>query len=150
MLFQLGHGWGPWRRVEDLVPFATLKEIKRYFRDLHQEADARRRLDSDGDGIPDTWVFNDFGPWVVRYFRDQNRNRALDLGETRMGEMIHTTPETEAQVFRRARVELEESHGCIHINPLDRDRFLRLGAFEKGILMVVHGPAEIVPEFLSP
>ena len=42
------------------------------------------------------------------------------------------------------------SDDCIHINPLDRDRFLRLGAFEKGNLMVVHGPADIVPEFLSP
>jgi hypothetical protein len=73
------------------------------------------------------------------------------------GEMIHTTPPNEAQNSSdtaqqdpsRRDVRLEPSHGCIHVKPFDRDRFLRLGAFAVGNLLVVHAPSENVPEFLT-
>lgn len=43
--------------------------------------------------VPNTWVFNDFGPVAIRYFKDLNANRKLDKGkgESLSGEMIHTT-----------------------------------------------------------
>ena len=94
-------------------------------------------------------MFNDFGPWAVRYYRDPNRNRQLDRGEHLMGEMIHTTPDTEAETDRGLPVQLSPSHGCVHLKPIDRNRFLGIGAFETGNLVVVHGPTEVVPEMLN-
>ena len=42
--------------------------------------------------VPSTWVFNDFGPMAIRYFKDLNGNGVLDGKERLSGEMIHTTP----------------------------------------------------------
>lgn len=51
--------------------------------------------------VPDSWVFNDFGPIAIRYFVDRNGNGRFDQGkETLMGEMFHTTPDNEAQSRR--------------------------------------------------
>jgi hypothetical protein len=110
--------------------------------------DGNPRYDRDGDGIPDVWVFNDFGPVAINYFRDPNRNRKRDAGEKMMGEMIHTTPQNEGQTDRGDRVTLYPSHGCIHVRPADLARLLRAGAFKVGELVVVHGPSEIVWEDL--
>ena len=92
--------------------------------------------------FPDTWIFNDFGPIAVRYFRDKNKNRRLDTGEELKGEMIHTTPSSEFQTTRHrndpSAVELDYSHGCIHIKPIDRDTFLEAGAFRQGMTLVIH------------
>jgi hypothetical protein len=148
LLYQGGAGGGAagWNRVDKKVPTANVAWIKGVYKDLYGKTGI---YDSNGDGIPDKWVFNDFGPWAVRYFRDLNRNRKLDGAEELMGEMIHTTPENEAQTARALPVGLEPSHGCIHIKPFDRDKFLKGGAFASGNLLVVHGPSEVVPEFLS-
>ena len=89
-------------------------------------------------GFPHTWVFNDFGPWSVRYFRDKNANRRLDKGEHLSGEMIHTTPDNEAETAAGGPVNLFDSHGCIHIKPLDRDVFQRRGAFATGNFLTIH------------
>lgn len=99
--------------------------------------------------MPDVWVFNDFGPIAINYYRDPNRNRKLDRGEKVMGEMIHTTPETEATTELRRPATLESSHGCIHIKPIDLRRFLNIGAFKPGTLIFVHGSNEVVPELLT-
>lgn len=89
-------------------------------------------------GFPHTWVFNDFGPWSVRYFRDKNGNRRLDRGEHLSGEMIHTTPDNEGQTAQGSPVTLDYSHGCVHIKPLARDLFHRKGAFTKGTAFIIH------------
>jgi hypothetical protein len=96
-------------------------------------------------GFPTTWVFNDFGPWAVRYFLDKNGNRRLDRGEMLFGEMIHTTPDNEGETAQGKPVTLFESHGCIHVKPLDRDQFHRLGAFARGNTVVVHSYKASVP-----
>jgi hypothetical protein len=134
-----------WRRVDRAIPGVTLDDIRDYFFALWGD---NKRYDSNGDGIPDVWVFNDFGPWAVRYFADPNRNRKLDGKEYELGEMIHTTPKTEANTDRNQPVPLDASHGCIHVRPLDRDRFRKIGAFNAGTLFVVHDTGEIVPEIL--
>lgn len=66
-----------------------------------------------------------------------------------MGEMIHTTPDDEGTTAAGQPVHLEPSHGCIHIKPAERTRFLNVGAFTSGNLLVVHSPGEIVPDFLE-
>jgi len=94
-------------------------------------------------------VFNDFGPYALRYFKDRNRNRTLDAGEALMGEMIHTTPEDEAHSERGMTLALQHSHGCIHVRPADRELMLRAGAFRPGTLLIVHKGQETIPTFLQ-
>jgi hypothetical protein len=137
---------GRWRRVDAEIPHITVDDIIESFYSLYG---ADRKYDRDGDGIPDEWVFNDFGPIAINYFRDPNRNRKLDAGERIMGEMIHTTQENEAQTDRKLPVVMTSSHGCIHLRPADLSRFLRMGAFKVGTLLFVHGPNEVVPEVLE-
>ena len=72
--------------------------------------------------VPKTWIFNEFGPLAIRYFKDLNNNRKLDkdIGEKLSGEMIHTTPENEAQYQTGQPVDLGYSHGYVHIKPQDQ------------------------------
>jgi len=90
--------------------------------------------------VPERWRFNDFGPAAVRYFKDRNNNLRLDedKGERLSGEMIHTTPENEAQAATGKEVRLGPSHGCVHIRPQDRNTLLRMNAFKPGTPFVVH------------
>lgn len=88
--------------------------------------------------IPQTWIFNDFGPIAIRWFKDLNGNHRLDRNEQLSGQMFHTTPENEAETKTGKEVVLVHSHGCIHLKPNDRDRMLSLGAFKKGNYFKVH------------
>ena len=90
-------------------------------------------------------MFNDFGPWAVRYFADKNRNKKLDGAESLSGEMIHTTPNNEGQISQGQAVTLFPSHGCIHVSPIDRDRLHAAGAFDRGVDLIIHGYNETVP-----
>ncbi|MFH1464688.1 MAG: hypothetical protein ABIO70_09910 [Pseudomonadota bacterium] len=92
--------------------------------------------------VPKTWVFNDFGPLAVRYFRDLNGDGKLDGNERLEGEMIHTTPQDEADTAQGRDVTLDESHGCIHIKPTDRDTLGGLGAFASGVAFKIHAYSE--------
>ena len=147
ILYKGGTGRNPWLRLDQQIPGMDAVKLKSEYGELYGRNPGIH--DSNGDGIPETWVFNDFGPYAIRYFRDRNRNRKLDAGENLMGEMIHTTPQNEMQTAQHQPVQLDFSHGCIHVKPVDRDRFLRLRAFTPGYLIVVHGPSEVVPDFLS-
>ena len=63
-----------------------------------------------------TWEFNDFGKWGWN----------LRLQGAHTPYYLHTTAENEATVKndRTTFVELSNSHGCIHIDPIDRDDFM--------------------------
>ncbi|GAA3916134.1 L,D-transpeptidase [Litoribacillus peritrichatus] len=88
--------------------------------------------------VPKTWIFNDFGPVAIRYFKDLNNNGKLDGRETLSGEMFHTTPDNEAEYAQKLPVRLYPSHGCIHLKPTDRDKLFSIGAFKRGTLFTVH------------
>ncbi|HLK91388.1 MAG TPA: hypothetical protein VKZ18_15930 [Polyangia bacterium] len=135
-----------WERTESVNPKLTKAAIYRRHWDLYGYS---RRYDSDGDGIPEQWVFNDFGPVAINYFCDPNRNRKHDPGEKIMGEKIHTTAENEAQTTNDERVKMEYSHACIHVRPLDLRRLLRRGAFKRGMLLFVHENNERLPESIG-
>jgi hypothetical protein len=80
--------------------------------------------------VPSTWIFNDFGPLAIRWFKDLNGNRKLDGRERLSGQMFHTTPENEAQQALGKPVLLGPSHGCIHLKPADRNKLFQQGAFK--------------------
>lgn len=127
-------GAGAWKKLNDLIPNMTPARLQKAHRILFGK-----------DVVPDTWVFNDFGPKAVRYFRDKNHNKKLDEGESLSGEMIHTTPDNEGQVVKGEDVTLGFSHGCVHVNPIERDQFHAAGAFKRGTDFIVHKYTEDVP-----
>ncbi|MEZ7277668.1 L,D-transpeptidase family protein [Pseudoalteromonas sp. N1230-9] len=88
--------------------------------------------------VPESWVFNDFGPTAIRWFKDLNGNKVLDGNERLSGQMFHTTPENEAEEATGSTIRLVPSHGCIHLKPNDRDRLFTLGAFKRGTSFTVH------------
>ena len=142
VLYETGLKSPAWKKVQDTVPGMTKSEIQKLYYSLYGDT---RKDDPDGDYVPDTWLFNDFGAMAVRYFRDRTRNKKLDTNESLSGEMIHTTPDNEAEVATAKAVTLTPSHGCIHLNPTERDRLHKAGAFERGSELIVHPYKEAVP-----
>ncbi|UJF22005.1 L,D-transpeptidase family protein [Shewanella sp. OMA3-2] len=88
--------------------------------------------------VPSRWVFNDFGPVAIRWYKDLNGNKVLDGKEVLSGQMFHTTPDNEAETALGLPVRLAPSHGCIHLKPNDRDRLFTIGAFTRGTLFTVY------------
>lgn len=88
--------------------------------------------------VPAKWIFNDFGPISIRWFKDLNGNKILDKNERLSGQMFHTTPQNEAENSLGSKVNLMPSHGCIHLKPSDRDKLISLGAFKPKTTFVVH------------
>ena len=124
------------RRVRTLV---DAKMVRGRYEDLYKR-----------HGFPDKWVFNDFGPVAVRYYRDKNKNRKRDANERLEGKMFHTTPDNEAESYLANQnpngvvpINLEESHGCIHIRPADLKKFREKGAFRQGMPLIIHRYDEI-------
>ena len=146
VLFETGLRSPAWEEVGRKIPGVTTAEIQKLYYALYGDT---RLHDADGDYIPDTWVFNDFGANAVRYFVDLNKNRKLDGREHLSGEMIHTTPENEAQDAKKETVTLAPSHGCIHVKPSDREALLKAGAFARGTDLVIHKYGEKVPATLA-
>jgi len=148
VMYETGERTRPWRPVSSVLRGITFEEIRDRFSDIYGVGS---RYDWDRDGFPDTWVFNDFGPLAVRYFRDRNHNRRLDKdqGERLMGEMIHTTPENEGEEEQGRSARLYSSHGCIHVAPSSRDAFAAAGAFGRGTTLLVHSYDESVPARLQ-
>ncbi len=142
LMYETGMLHPRWRPVRSAVPHFTLSSLRHDYRELYGDT---HLYDDDRDGIPDRWVFNDFGPWAVRYYRDRNHDGKLDGKEALSGEMIHTTPEDEADNSRGVRVSLGSSHGCIHVSPRGRDQMLAAGAFTTGTPLVIHGYGEQLP-----
>lgn len=134
VLYKTGMLGKPWKPINDLIPGATPDTIRDYYHKLYGEYK-----------IPDQWVFNDFGVKAIRYFQDLNHNKTLDKNERLSGEMIHTTPNDEANTALGKKIKLEESHGCIHLKPLDRDKLEKAGAFTKGTDLTIHQYDETIP-----
>jgi hypothetical protein len=88
--------------------------------------------------IPATWLFNDFGPIAIRWFKDANGNKILDGKERLSGQMFHTTPYDEMRHAQKKPVHLVASHGCIHLKPAERDRLFAIGAFKPKTDFIIH------------
>jgi hypothetical protein len=128
---------GRWHSVEAVTGMSRLDVIA-YYRELYNKSE-----------VPPTWVFNDFGHITCYYFRDDNHNSRRDRGERVSGDMIHTTPENEAERALGKRIRLDYSHGCIHLRPQDIDDMMRRGFLRHGNLVVVH-KLGVRPELIPP
>ena len=127
---------GDWFALERYTPITKEKIVSEYW-DLYKK-----------EGLPDKWVFNDFGHMTCYYFKDLNKNGILDGKEHREGDMIHPTPANEARVAQgraNAEILLDESHGCIHVRPADIDDMIRRGYLRTGNALYVHPYSEKAP-----
>ncbi len=88
--------------------------------------------------VPATWIFNEFGPIAIRWFKDVNGNKILDGKERLSGQMFHTTPYDEMRHAKKLPVRLTASHGCIHLKPAERDRLFAIGAFKPKTDFIIH------------
>jgi hypothetical protein len=68
------------------------------------------------------WTLNDFGNWSWNLTRDGRRTIFF----------VHTTPDAELAATNNRRYEVEQSHGCIHITPADRDQMVTRGYLKAG------------------
>ncbi len=124
---------GRWQLLSLFTP-ATKEEIINYHWILYQ----KRK-------IPKTWVFNDFGHMTCFVFKDVNKNLKIDKGEEIHSEFIHTTPPNEAQSLMGWTIKLEESHGCIHVKPMDINEMIRKGYLKAGNKIFIHSYLEKEP-----
>lgn len=79
-----------------------------------------------GDLITKEWIFNDFGKWSWNLMRGGKRSPFY----------IHTTPGDEQ--YRTGLkpyypLLLGQSHGCVHLDPKDRDEMMTKGYLRPGI-----------------
>lgn len=105
--------------------------------------------------LPTTWVFNDFGPTAVKYFIDYNHNRKLDRvarpgqrKEEILSDFLHTTPPDELayklaqQIPNQYKVQLLESHGCVHMDPAAMRQLVDRGVLRVGAQLEIHPYSE--------
>jgi hypothetical protein len=89
-------------------------------------------VDDKGNLRYNEWIFNDFGKWSWNLMR----------GGKRTGYYIHTTPGDEqfrAGLKKYFPLLLGQSHGCVHLDPKDRDEMMAKGYLRAGI------PVRIMP-----
>ncbi|MCG5052494.1 MAG: L,D-transpeptidase [Myxococcales bacterium] len=91
-----------------------------------------------GMGLPKTWVFNSFGSNACYFFADTNKNGRLDGKEKVRNEFFHTTLPNESATALGQEVELEVSHGCIHLKPADMLEMVRRGYLKRGTRLTIH------------
>jgi hypothetical protein len=90
-------------------------------------ASVRSALHQSDGKLPPAWNLNDFGKWSWNLRRNGAHTAYY----------IHTTPPDEAASASNQRLLLTQSHGCIHIQPADRDEMMRKGYLGAGIAVEV-------------
>ena len=82
-----------------------------------------------------TYRGNDFGLWGWNLTRNGSRT----------GYFVHTTPVNENDYATAAMKNLDNSHGCIHLVPKERDRLMKAGLLKAGVPFEVRPYTEIGP-----
>jgi len=134
--FDDGSGWKP--ATGDRAPMNTaLIRSKTLLRQVPNMAEIRVKARNAFDINPDNptgqlvtvWERNDFGIWAFN----------LRRGGKGTPYYVHTTPEDEIATAGGREFSLDQSHGCIHIRPKDRDTMMRKGYLTAGIVIEVNG-----------
>jgi len=74
-----------------------------------------------------SYSLNDFGKWAWNLRRNGQHTSYY----------IHTTPDDEQNTISGQTVNLENSHGCVHIVPNERDRMMSAGYLKEGVTFEV-------------
>jgi hypothetical protein len=77
--------------------------------------------------LPSEYRLNDFGALAWRL---QQRRKGTPY-------LIHTTPMQEQQYALGSSIALDTSHGCLHIQPADRDEMIKHGFLQAGVKLIV-------------
>lgn len=104
---------GRWVSGTTIHKKLTANNVKDAYADLFRTAGVKYQ----GDSIPDRWILNDFGPMAVYLFKDEDGDLVRGKNEKREQEMFHTTPPDELRKANGLDVQLDYSHGCIHVEP---------------------------------
>ena len=82
-----------------------------------------------------TYLANDFGLWGWNLTKNGQRT----------GYFIHTTPNNENDSATATIHNLENSHGCVHLVPSERDRLMKAGFLKEGMPFEVRPYTETGP-----
>lgn len=124
--YQVGRNW-----IRATGPKGTVTRAMRLFAQrsnaplsLEQASSEARRLFVPRRGsLVSTWTYNDFGKWSWNLKRRGHRTPYF----------IHTTPRAEREaLLDPPQYEVEQSHGCVHIRPADRDEMMSRGYLAEG------------------
>jgi len=98
--------------------------------------------------LPNQWVFNDFGHLTWYMAKDINGNKRWDgiKSEPTHNQFFHTTPDCEAATKYHLQVSLQESHGCIHLKPMDMDSMTHCHYLATGNMVYVHDYQTSAPQ----
>jgi hypothetical protein len=113
------------------------------------DAAAREAFFADVDHhLITVWLKNDFGKWSWNLRRHGKRTAIY----------VHTTPDDELAAAKKSRLHLDQSHGCLHIQPADRDAMIAKKYLRAGVAVrVMHygrkgppRPEEVTATSVSP
>jgi hypothetical protein len=99
------------------------RQVVEQYRDIFSDSDVSYRQ-------------NDFGEWAWNLEQPAGRSTPY---------FLHTTPDDEAATAAGREVSLTNSHGCVHIRPVDRDLLLRNGWLQRGTPFTVETYGKIGP-----
>jgi hypothetical protein len=77
--------------------------------------------------LKSTWRQNDFGEWSWNLKRNGSRSAYY----------LHTTPDDEASFAAGKRAELTNSHGCVHLQPAERNEMMAKGYLRAGVKVII-------------
>lgn len=84
-------------------------------------------LYDDKGALKTTWRQNDFGEWAWNLKREGSRSAYY----------VHTTPDDEESFAAGKRAVLANSHGCVHVQPADRNEMMAKGYLRAGVKVII-------------
>lgn len=125
---------GRWHDTRSLATPITRDDILSLVAGLRQGLSDPAALALVPDGVvPSTWIFNDFGDHAYAI-----------LGTD---QLVHTSPNQEAEFKAGVHEQLAWSHGCLHLRPSGRDYLEKLNLLKGGVTLNVHAYVKGVKEY---
>jgi hypothetical protein len=156
---------GSWKTLEDIIPNKEARptlsmiyfEYKKLYKKIFKENMSYIKNNSiiippgyrltTTIYLPKTWIFNDFGHLVIKYYNVRTGMRSLQY--------FHTTPTTEALIKTDEKRPNEitpellgESHGCTHLIPTDINEMISKKYVKIGNIIKIHSYNEDPNEWL--
>jgi predicted heme/steroid binding protein len=128
--YELGHAWRAASGPHGDVTAALILFAHRSGRHLNRDVAGRqaREMFYDRAGaLMSEWKWNDFGKWSWNLMRDGHRTVYY----------IHTTPDDEEASDADLTFELQQSHGCLHIRPKDRQKMMDAKLLRAGVVVEI-------------